>query len=294
MVKSSYQLAKDFAQDIIPPFFWRILVNLKLRTQNVLAARSLKPEWEFIPQGWDYSKTHLVRGWDAPDILQVYKNKWNKFVELANSTAPLGIAHEADLTNNESIEFQNTILVFAYCLALAAHKKDFLSMLDWGGGIGHYYIFARALLPEIVINYHCKDLPTLVAHGTKLFPNQYFYTDESCLEQKFDFVMASGSMHYDQDWAKLLCKLAQASKGYLFITRLPIVLSVPSFIFIQRPYRYGYNTEYLGWCINREEFLTKAEKLSLKLIREFIIDEHPSIVSAPEDCQYRGFLFFVA
>ncbi|MFY9227300.1 MAG: hypothetical protein WAQ98_31810 [Blastocatellia bacterium] len=291
MSKSNYELFKDYVEDFTPPILWRNLVSLKLWLENAWIGGSLKAEWEFIAEGWSYEEKILVRGWDEKNILKVYQNKWNKFVELVKSPTPLAIAHESDLTDNESVGFQNTILAFAYSLALAAHKKDELSFLDWGGGIGHYNLFAQMLLPKIEINYHCKDLPILAAYGTELFPTAQFYVDESCLENSFDFVMASGSLHYEKDWASLLDKLTKASKKYLFITRLPMILSKPSFIFIQRPYRQGYNTEYLGWCLNRSEFLAKTQEFQLKLVREFIIDERPNIAKAPEQCKYRGFLF---
>jgi putative methyltransferase (TIGR04325 family) len=166
-----------------------------------------------------------------------------------------------------------------------------MSMLDWGGGIGHYYILAKALLPDVEIDYHCKDVPVLADYGAQLLPGQHFCADESCLERTYDFVMASGSMHFTEDWPSLLAGLAKATDGYLYVTRQPTVLEVASFVFIQRPYAYGYNTEYLGWCLNRAEFVGQAEKQGLSLVREFVLAERPPIADAPEQCQYRGFLF---
>jgi hypothetical protein len=52
--------------------------------------------------------------------------------------------------------------------------------------------------------------------------------------------------------------------------------------------------EYLGWCLNKAEFLAEASKLGLTLVREFVIGEQPPIANAPEPCQYRGFLFRAA
>ena len=77
----------------------------------------------------------------------------------------------------------------------------------------------------------------------------------------------------------------------MFITRLPIVHQVASYVMVQRPYEYGYNTEYLGWCLNKDEFLQYATSINLILIKEFVIGENPVIYNAPESCQYWGFLF---
>ena len=249
-------------------------------------------EWEYIPEGWAYAETHReVKGWNVQDVLEVYKQKWPKFVAMTRGTGPLGVAHESALTSNTDINSHNTIMAFAYAIALAAHRLESLSMLDWGGGIGHYYLLAKALLPNVRIDYHCKDVPVLAEYGAQLFPQQHFYPDESCLERTYDFVMASASMHYTEDWQALLAGLARATQSYLYITRLPTVLQAPSFVFIQRPYAYEYNTEYLGWCLNRASFLNEAEKSGLTLVREFVIAERPPIANAPEQCQYRGFLF---
>ncbi len=280
--------AKELVKLFVPPLF------IKLCRRVRFGAREKKPfiEWEYIPEGWEYGRMSTeVKGWNVESVLDVYKRKWPKFSAMTRGTGPLGIAHESPLTGSEDIDSHNTIMSFAYVLARAAHRLDALSMLDWGGGIGHYHLLAQALLPDVRIEYHCKDLPLLAEYGAKLFPDQDFCADDSCLERTYDLVMASSSMHYTEDWQELLARLARSARRYLYVTRLPTVLRVPSFVFIQRPYACGYNTEYLGWCLNRAELLSEAEKSGLTPVREFVIAERPFIVKAPEQCQYRGFLF---
>jgi putative methyltransferase (TIGR04325 family) len=277
---------KDLMRDLTPPILWRTLSKL----WAVPGGRTR--EWAYIPEGWAYAKTHgEVKGWNVQEVLQVYKQKWPRYVAVVQGTGPLGVTHESDLTTNEDVDSHNTSMAFAYAIALAAHRSDTLSMLDWGGGIGHYYVLARTLLPDVEIDYHCKDVPLLVKYGAQLLPNQHFCVDESCLERTYDFVMASSAMHYTEDWQGLLAGLGRATRGYLYVTRLPTVLNAPSFVFVQRPYSYGYNTEYLGWCLNRAEFVGEAERLGLTMAREFILAERPPIANAPERCQCRGFLF---
>jgi hypothetical protein len=43
--------------------------------------------------------------------------------------------------------------------------------------------------------------------------------------------------------------------------------------------------------LNREEFLTYMSTLEMELIREFLIHERSSVHKAPEQGEYRGFLF---
>ncbi len=183
------------------------------------------------------------------------------------------------------------MMSYAYSLGLAACQKTSISMLDWGGGIGHYYLIGKALFPDLEINYHCKDVPVLAEYGQSLFPEAHFYTNNVSIDRTFNFVFSSCSLHYSQDWKSDLKILADVTEEYLFVTRQPIIHKFPSYVFIQRPYVYGYNTEYLGWCLNRQEFLDTAKKYGLQLIREFVTGEAPEIDHAPEPCEYRGFLF---
>ena len=86
-------------------------------------------------------------------------------------------------------------------------------------------------------------------------------------------------------------RLARATTGLLYITGLPLVLNVPSFVFVQRARRFGYDTEYLAWSLNRAEFLAAAAGAGLRLEREFVVGYSPTIAGAPEQNHYRGFLF---
>lgn len=278
---------KHFLQELTPP----ILLRAAYKLLNRIAPQ--KPiEWEYIPEGWAYAKTHHeVKGWNVQDILDKYKKKWPHFIEKAKGINSLGFVHESNLTTNSNIHDHNTIMTFAYALALAAQNLKTLSLLDWGGGIGHYALLSKALLPDIPIDYHCKDVPKLANYGAKLFPQYHFYTDDSCFARSYDFVMASTSIHYIENWQALFASLARVTSRYLYIANLPTVLQAPSFVFIQRPYTYGYNTEYLSWCLNQDEFLAYAEGTEVELVRMFTYGHRPIIHNAPEQNEYRGFLF---
>jgi putative methyltransferase (TIGR04325 family) len=270
------------ARRFVPP----ILIDVARWLKNSGIKQEV-PEWEYLPGGWQEN----IRGWNVGSVLEEYKRKWPDFVKSVDGNVPLGIAHEANEILNDNLYAHNSIMTYAYVLALASRNKGTLSILDWGGGIGHYYLLARALLPNVRIDYHCKDVPVLAEYGAQLFPEQHFYTDDSCLERTYDVVMANTSMHYIEDWQGLLADLAGATQGHLYITGLPTVLHAPSFVFVQRAYAYGYNTEYQGWCLNREEFLKCAEAARLDLLREFLVGHKPFIHRAPEQNEYRGFLF---
>lgn len=149
----------------------------------------------------------------------------------------------------------------------------------------------KALYPQLIVDYYCKDVELLVAEGRALNPEVQFCTDEACLNRTYDLVNASTSLQYAKDWSATLQGLARATGRYLFVTQLPVVSNAKSFVFVQRPYQYGYNTEYLAWCLNRQEFLDAAKAARLQLVREFIVGFQPVIKNAPEQNEYQGFLF---
>ena len=276
---------RRLARELTPPIVPRLVRAVGRRRQT-------HPEWEYIPEGWDHAQHHPeVRGWDVAEIADVYKRKWPRFAQFMAGSGPLGVDHQSALTARESLIDHNASMTYGYVLALAARHRTHIRLLDWGGGCGHYYLLARALLPGVAIDYHCRDLPQLSALGAQLFPAQTFFADDRWRNHTYEMVMASSALQYAQDWQALLRELCEVTGDFLYITASPIVRHVPSFVFIQRPYQHGYNTEYLGWCLNEQELLQTVGAAGLVLRREFVHGFEPVIRGAPEQNAYRGYLF---
>lgn len=277
------------ARRICPP----ILVDVgRWIGRKLHGSASALPEWEYVPERWDRQTLDPhVKGWNVTSVLEAYRAKWPAFVKALEGNGPLGISHEATTITAHDHSSHNTLMCYAYVLALAATGNERISILDWGGGIGHYYLISKAILPGVEILYHCKDVPVLCAYGRELFPEVQFYEDESFLERSYDLVLVSASLQYSEEWSHDFGQLASVAEDYLYVTRLPVVFHSPSFVVLQRAYRYGYDTEYLGWFFNREEFLQCASDAGMNLIREFLIMEKPFVPGAPEQGEYRGFLF---
>ena len=274
------------AGQFLPP-----IVAAPLRRAWRARAHTGPPDWEYLPGGWPPRDAGSV-GWDADSIVATQTARWPAFARSVNAPAPFGLSNEAVGPVERDYATHNTILTFGYVLARSAVGRDRLSMLDWGGGVGHYGVYAKALLPEVPIEYHCHDLARFVVAGRRLLPDATFHdTAESALARRYDLVLASSSVHYSKDWRVTLAGLAGATGRYLYVTRQPFVETAPSFVVVQRPHRYGYLTEYPGWFLNRGEFLAAAVENGLELLREFLIDERPFVAGAPEQADYRGFLF---
>ena len=249
------------------------------------------PHWEYVPEGF----AREAKGWNVQAISDAYREKWPSYLAAIEGPKPLGVYHE--VPSGQAVGFEdhgahNTLVSYAYVLALAARTRDRISLLDWGGGIGHYLPLSRALVPGVEIDYHCKDVPVLAEHGRELFPEASFYDDDSCLQRRYDLVLASASLQYAPDWRTTLTALAGATDGLLYVTRAPIALRSASFVVLQRAYDYGYDTEYLGWVFNRDELLAVARESGGELVREFLFSAWLSAAGAPEaPIGHRGFLF---
>jgi putative methyltransferase (TIGR04325 family) len=258
------------------------------------APESSVAEWEYVPEGW--AREHVPGagdGWDVESVARMYAQRWAAFIETLQGTGPVGALHVVPIGHaipREDLISHNMAMVFAYALALSARKTDALSILDWGGALGHCHALARVLVPDVELDYHCKELPAVCEQGRRVSPEVTFHESDACLEQSYDLVLASGAIQYVEDWAELLARLARAADRYLLITKVPLT-DAASFVVLQRAYEYGYDTEYLGWALNRGEIQTAAERAGLELVREFFQSATVDIPEAPASIYHGGFLF---
>jgi putative methyltransferase (TIGR04325 family) len=256
----------------------------------LLKAR-VRPDLEYAPDGWNTPlPSSRASGWNSGGVVSSEVSKWEAYIDNLRGAGPLGFSHEhGDLSVVRNVSFHNIHVSYAYVLALAAHKKDVLRVLDWGGGLGHYYLLGKAVLPDVKLEFHCKEMQGIADSGRKLNPEVHWHTEEDCLSRTYDLVMINGSLQYMPDWKDMVRKIAASvdAGGYLFLTRLPVVESSGSFVAVQR----AYGTRMLHGQFNEEEVLGILEGASLVLLREFVVGDRPRIKGAPEQCELRGYLF---
>jgi len=248
---------------------------------------------EYLPSGWPEAS----RGWNVASIAKFHEQRWPDYLDSIKAISPLGIAPSVMRKSTRRVDVwdiinHNNLVSFAYVLALASRRHERLSMLDWGGGIGHYCALSRVLVPDLILDYHCQDLPVFCEIGRKNLPQATFFdVPDACFQREYDLVFAGSSLWYARDWKALLRKLATSSRGYLFVTRMLFINKNVSFAAIQRPGAHAYDTEYPMWILNRQEFLAEAEANGMRPMREFLIGHGPRIHNAPEQGAFRGFLF---
>ena len=270
-----------FVQFHASKFVPRFVVNI---------AKYLYPEMVYAPQGW-HPKNSMSKGWYERSVAEGQEKHWSTLVQNLQGPGPLGVAHFPWSLTREDRANHNTMMSYGYVLTLAARKKERISILDWGGGAGHYYLYSRVLLPEVGIEYHCYDVPQLCELGKKLTPEAQFHdSDAGLMGKQFDLVVSSSSLHYFENWREVTRKLADFTGEFLYIARLQTVIRAPSFVAVHKVYRAGY-TEYLSWCLNQRELLSCAEESGLELVREFVFGDTSYTRGAPDKVDSRGFLF---
>lgn len=183
-------------------------------------------QFEYVGTEWPRDSANPA-DWD--DFASALIDALPEFIQAVSSTAPLGVLPLAPLAHSES--HHNVSMTFAYVLARAAHGKAQLSMLDWGGALGHYALMAEHLLPELSLQITVKERPELCRIGRELLPWVAFEeTDEACFARSYDLVMASASLQYAEDWRLILSGMAESAQPWLFVSRLPVVRATPSFV----------------------------------------------------------------
>jgi len=265
---------------ILPP----IIEFLKQRLIRFLNP----PLLEYAPNGWKTVLATDTEGWNSSKFIAEEKDKWEIFCDLVKPPGPLGFSHEEPvLQSTSNLSFHNLHVTYGYVLGLVGHRKATLSVLDYGGGLGHYFQLGRALLPDLELKFHCKEMPALAEAGKLLNPEVEWFTDDRCLNNTYDLVMISSSLQYMENWQEQLTAIASSTSDYLLLTRIPVVHHSDSFVAIQK----AYGSKMLHWQFNKSKLLDQIQKSGLQLIREFIIGDRPAIKGAPEQCELGSWLF---
>ena len=92
-----------------------------------------------------------MTGWNVESIVETQRAKWPEVLRLMSDTGPLPVHLWAHDLSRPGVAASTVLMAFGYVLGLTAWKKDRVSLLDWGGGVGHYNLVSQVLFPRVVI-----------------------------------------------------------------------------------------------------------------------------------------------
>jgi putative methyltransferase (TIGR04325 family) len=296
--EASSRSARGAVRSFVPPIVWDGLRRVKDSLPG-----GEKPQWEYVPEGWARAqKDPDVKGWNVEALAERHRKLWPLWSSALEGNGMLGVDFwrpmrsldgEGQPVFTDYPWAHNAAMSFGYVIARSSHDKGTLSVLDFGGGVGQFAPLARALLPEVELEYHVAETPTLCSLGRELNPGVQFHdsSEDDWHGRKYDLAIASGALQCTEHWQTNFARLASVANDFVFVTRIPIVFHHPSFVVLQRAESYGLGTEFLGWFVNRDELLECAQAADLSLEREFVMMDYTPAEGAPEQATYRGFLF---
>ena len=99
--------------------------------------------------------------------------------------------------------------------------------------------------------------------------------------------MFQSSLQYVREWQDLLRRAAQAARRYLWLSDVPTVRQVSTYVVTER----SAGATNLHYQLNRSEIIDTVERVGLRLVREFEMGPHPPVANAPEQPTCVGWLF---
>jgi putative methyltransferase (TIGR04325 family) len=261
--------AKLVLKSWLPPVLWNAGKSMKRRVLR-------SDGFEYAPDGWSTSLGNHIEDYWTP----VANEERQAFEQLIPCAESRSANRTAQVTQIEH-------LAYAYVLGLAGRGKTAIRVLDYGGNLGQYLFIGRALMPDLGVDFHCKELPSVADIGLSLNPSVTWHVNDACLEESYDLVMFSSSLQYVRDWKCTLRQAANAAGAFLFLSDVPIVRSVNTFMATQR----SHNLTNLQHILNCDEIVLCVGGSGLRMVGQFEMREHPEIAKAPERPQRQGFLF---
>jgi len=186
-----------------PPILWKIL-------KKIVSIQDRQDTFEGV---FEHIKQVDATGYDsAKSLNETYEFTNKKFAHyLAEEKLP-GSSPLSPIAN-----------LLPLLIASLAQKKQAISVLDFGGGMGSSYIDCIHSLSalNIELEYHIVDLSSTVELGKKIFPSSYnvhFYSDIPSNIQTIDVVYLGSSLQYVSEYQSTIHLLMRLDPKYVLIT----------------------------------------------------------------------------
>lgn len=262
--------AKLVLKSCLPPVVWNVGRSIKRRVLGSV------DYFEYAPHGWSTSLGNHNEDYWVP-VANDERLAYEQLVRCSQSRSANGTP---ELTGIEH-------LAYGYVLGLARRRKAAIRVLDYGGNLGQHLFIGRAMMRDLAVDFHCKELPSVAQIGLSVNPSVTWHVNDACLTESYDLVMFSSSLQYVRDWKSILRQAANAAGAFLFLCDVPVVRSVNTFMATQR----SHDLTNIQYILNFDEIVSSVDGSGLRMVAQFEMREHPEIVKAPEQPQRRGFLF---
>ena len=157
---------------------------------------------------------------------------------------------------------------FLAILAFESYSKDYVSVLDFGGGPATNYASVVGKIPLNNQIYHIVDTPSNCELGRKLFlgDSRLYFIDANpdddldfqLPQSTYDIVMSSSTLQYSRNWKQLVERLTGCNPEFFVLLRL-LTGPMPTFTTIQSvtmsygPLKGSYAGDIHCTFINRDE-----------------------------------------
>ncbi len=260
----------DLARAVVPPIALRAVAKAK---------RTLFP----AASAW-----RAVESWPRSDV-GIWGAYWAS--QGIENVSAEDAAYRSGGALNIPLDAPTRINFLAFASLVSRHAVDSratrLSIIDFGGGFGVFSRIAQWAAPGVSIEYHVVDVPAVAEMGQALRPDISFHGDLSDAPDQADIVMASGALQCCEDWRSVLSNLAGRARRSLYLSRLPMVQDIPSFVLVQRMPHGGTSH---GWAWNAGELQAEIKKLGLSRAADFALGDLPPVAGARGLVQSRAWV----
>lgn len=219
----------------------------------VRKARGHHYKWQGVYRSFDEVPVR-GRGYSDPRYIAAIRDHLND-----SRTQAQGFPHISGAVLNEE-----ALLPF-FVAAIAPQQPGPMSILDFGGGLGHCYEMLRqSLTSTIDVDYHVVDLKSSADEGPAVFPGDrsiHFHEAIPTTLQNLDIVYMRGVLSYVADYVAVIKALCATRPKWILILNLPAG-KFQTFVSAQIHY---FGSTVAHWFFNLEEILElmKRERYSL-------------------------------
>lgn len=171
---------------------------------------------------------------------------------------------------------------FADVLAGAA-RGGALAVLDWGGGFGEFHACARALWPDLAIDWHVRDLEVVCDYGAAAFSDTVFHPDDdAAFARRYDVALALGALHHAADWRASLAGLLRAAQRFVVITDLPMSDTGADLFIQEQPFGFLPGVRFAAHVVPTPTVRGLLAEAGWETVREHTAGAAPTTGDGPQ------------